>query len=143
MIFGMAGSIRAAQLIHYKLSLAPRAENIADMEYLVESFAEDVRACLKAGGVAHVENNVEEGNGFLLGYNGVLYFVDDDYQITSFGDNMQAIGAGRQYALGAMVGYANLSPRERIIASLEASARFCAAVCPPWTVEVLGNGKEE
>lgn len=137
MIMGYCGSPRVGQLLHYKLSLSPRPEDISDMAYLVGVFIEDVRTCLRNGGIAEVDNNIESGGHFMVGYRGKLYLVDYDYLILSLG-NMNAIGSGREYALGAMEAQSyERSPHERIATALSIAEQFCGSVRSPFMFEQL------
>jgi ATP-dependent protease HslVU (ClpYQ) peptidase subunit len=137
MVIGFCGSPRMGQLLHYKLTMTPRPEGISDISYLVGFFAEDVRNCLKMGGLAEIDNNVETGGDFLVGYRGRLYTVGNDYQVLQMG-NLNAIGNGREYALGAMVAQSHeKSPTERIEMALACTAEFCASVRSPFIIEEL------
>ena len=137
-LIGYTGSVRMGQILQYHLEVPPQ-EGQQDHEYLVRQFVETVRTALKEFGYAKIENNVEHAGNFLLGYRGQLYSFERDLQLNAYQDQFDAVGAGREYALGAMLAYANLAPEERIEKSLEIAAHFSSYVEPPFFVEVLAR----
>jgi ATP-dependent protease HslVU (ClpYQ) peptidase subunit len=138
-LIGFTTSFRMGQLLHYKMALTARPENVSDIAYLVTVFAEDVRSCLKAGGWSEIDKNTEKGGQFLIGYHGKLYTMDSDFQVLHLGD-MNAVGCGREYALGAMLALADKPPRERLLRSLECAAAMCASVRAPFVIESMEAG---
>lgn len=136
-LIGYTSSFRMGQLLQYHLTVAPQ-DGEDDGAYMVCTFIEAVRECLKSHGYTKVENNQEEAGQFLVGYNGRLYFVDEDLQVNRFIDDFDAVGCGREYALGAMKALPEtLGPEERIERSLEIAAHFSGGVCEPFKVMKL------
>ena len=136
-LIGYTTSFRMGQILQYHLSVPHQQDGISDERYMVVDFVEAVRTCLKEKGYAKVSNNQEEGGSFLVGYKGVLYQVDSDFQVNHYLNGMAACGSGESYALGALLALENLSPKKRILKSLEISAQLAATVCEPFYVEVL------
>ncbi|MGD9099370.1 MAG: hypothetical protein PVF45_02740 [Anaerolineae bacterium] len=132
-LIGYTSSFRMGQLLQYQLDV-PLQGGEPDDVYMVQTFVEAVRNLLKDHGYARVENNVESGGAFLVGYRGRLYSVQSDFQVNETADGFEAIGAGREYALGAMRVLKHLGPKKRIKKALEASAHFCNAVAGPFRV---------
>lgn len=132
-IIGYTTSFRMGEILQYHLEVQLQREE-SDHEYMVCQFAEAVRIILKAHGFAKVENNVEQGGTFLVGYHGHLYSVDDDFQMTEMVDGYDACGCGREFALGAMKALEERAPEERIKKALEIAAYFSGAVMPPFYV---------
>ena len=132
-LIGYTTSFRMGQLLQHRLTVQPQ-NGESDDEYLVCQFIEGVRTCLKEGGFAKIENNVEEGGFFLVGFNGCLYSVDNDYQINSVQDGFDACGCGRAYALGALAVTNDLPPKKRSKKALSVAARFSGGVMPPFKV---------
>jgi len=132
-IMGGTGSIRMGNVLQYHLEVQPQ-DGESDHEYMICQFAEAVRATLKEHGVAKVENNVEEGELFLVGYRGHLYWADSDFQITEHTDGYDACGCGAEFALGAMRVLEGLPPKKRIKRALAIAAHFSGGVLPPFHI---------
>jgi len=134
-IIGYTTSFRMGEILQYHLNVQPQ-DGESDHEYMVRQFAEAVRATLKDHGFAKVENNVEEGGTFLVGYHGHLYSVDDDFQMTEHSDGYDACGCGQEFALGAMMALEGLElkPKERIRRALKIAAHFSGGVLPPFHI---------
>lgn len=145
-LFGVAGSLRAIQLLQYKLQIPEHPERYgygkAVEKYLVVDFVEAVRDLFKENGLSHIENNEETGNQFLLGYRGELFSINSDFALGAKAMNFFCIGSGMDVALGAMDALDYLGPgneERRIEKALEITARFIANVSPPFHVEFLAN----
>jgi len=132
-IIGYTTSFRMGEILQYHLEVQPQ-DGESDHRYMVCQFAEAVRKALKEHGFAKVENNVEEGGIFLVGYHGHLYSVDDDFQMTEMADGYDACGGGKEFALGAMRALEEMSPEKRIKRALEIAAFFSGAVMPPFHI---------
>jgi len=133
-IIGHTTSFRMGEILQYHLEVEPQKEEQTDYEYMVCCFVEAVRKALKEYGFAKVENNVEEGGDFLVGYHGHLYSVDDDFQMTEHIEGYDACGCGGGFALGAMRALEGMSPKERIKRALGIAAYFSGGVMPPFHI---------
>ena len=131
-LFGFTTSFRMGQLIRYSLKLPKPIGNLDS--FMSTTFVDAVRDCLKSGGWAAKENDREEGGTFLVGVEGRLFAVYDDYQIAKAADGFAAVGCGDQIALGALYATAGagLSPRRRVLGALAAAERFSAGVRGPF-----------
>lgn len=130
---GFTTSWRMGQLLQHQLRIPPRVQGQNDEKYLAVTFIDAVRSCLKEGGFAKKEHEVEHGGTFLVGYQGKLYRVGSDYQVCRPREEWAAIGCGYQFALGALHatrGWAD-SPELRLEAALHAAARYSAYVRGP------------
>ncbi len=132
-IIGYTTSFRMGQIIQHHLAVSPQEEE-SDSRYMVVTFAEAVRMCLKEYGFASIENNKEEGGVFLVGYKDHLYCMIDDYQVNENADGIDACGSGREYAMGAMKALATVPSEIRIRQSLEIAAYFSGGVIPPFHI---------
>jgi len=119
------------QILQHHLVVGSQ-EDESDSRYMVVTFAEAVRLCLKQFGFASVDNNQETGGTFLVGYRGHLYCMCDDYQVNETADGISACGTGEEYVLGAMKALASVPPEARIRQSLEIAAYFSGGVIPPF-----------
>jgi ATP-dependent protease HslVU (ClpYQ) peptidase subunit len=136
-LIGYTSSFRMGQLLQHHLEVPKQTERQADMNYMVTGFIESARKLLKDKGFTKIESNAETGGQFLVGYRGQLYTVHRDFQVGQVADGMDAIGSGREYALGAMYALNKLSPSRRLKRTLEITAYFNAAVAPPFIVRSM------
>ena len=131
-VFGFTTSFRMGQLIRYSMTIP---KPVGDLDaFMATIFIDALRECLKSGGWAAKDNEREEGGTFLVGVNGRLFAVYDDYQVAKAADGFAAVGCGDQIALGALYATADagLSPRRRVMSALAAAERFSAGVRGPF-----------
>ncbi len=147
-VLGFTTSFRMGQLIRYSLN-APAPQGDLD-RFMSTTFVDAVRDCLKAGGWARKEDEREEGGTFLVGVNGRLFLIDEDYQVGASADGYAAVGCGGEIALGALfaTAEANMSPEHRIMLALQAAERFSAGVRGPFLCLSMdgttsGSGSDE
>ncbi len=133
-LIGYTTSFRMGQILQHHLKVRPQKQGEDNASYMVHVFVEAVRECLRDKGFSKVENNREEGGLFLVGYNGTLYDVGNDFQVNSNADGLAAIGGGGDYALGALRVLEHLPPEQRLRQALEAADYFSGDVCGPFTV---------
>lgn len=133
-LIGFTSSFRMGQLLRYKLSPPTRHPDTDTYQYMATEFIDAVRQCLKEGGYAKKENEVEEAGMFLVGYQSELFFVDSDYQVGRGSNPYHAIGCGQDAALGVMYATEGRLPMERIKLALQAAERFSIGVRGPFTV---------
>ena len=131
-IIGFCGSFRAGQVLQYKFAAPTRAPDQDVFDYMVCQFIDSARNALKDAGVAKIENNVEEGELFLVGYQGRLFRVDEDFHVGESVHDFDAIGCGERYALGSLHSTIKTDPTKRLSLALEAAETFCAGVRGPF-----------
>ena len=136
-IIGYTSSFRMGQLLECELTPPEMPENITLYDYMVRLFVPALRGCLKGGGFAKVENNVEEGGTFLVGIRECLFEIQSDYSVLDHASEYMACGCGREYCLGSLHSTHGWQPKDRIIAALTAAAEYNAYVMSPFTVESL------
>lgn len=129
-IFGFTSSFRMGQLLRYKFVAPKQTTEQNDMQYMATDFIDTVRKCFADNGFG--ERN--SGGCFLVGYNGKLYGVDDDFQVGVQKFNFDSVGCGQDIALGAMFSTPNMEPRKRITNALKAACAFSAGVRPPFHI---------
>jgi ATP-dependent protease HslVU (ClpYQ) peptidase subunit len=142
-LIGCAGSFRAHQIVKHFLDVELQPDDMDDETFMVVHFAEALRICLKEHGYTKIENNREEGGYFLVGYRSQLYYVASDFQVNTNLNGVDAIGAGREYAIGVMLALGNLPPAERIKRALEIAEEMSGAVVGPFIIESTENGVVE
>lgn len=133
-LFGFTTSFRMGQLLRFNFIPPERQENTDDYKFLVTSFIDAIRRCLKDGGYATIKDGSEHGGTFILGYRGKVYCVDDDYQVASSQNAFVCCGCGNQVANGSMFSTAGQLPQDRITMALKAAEHFSAGVRGPFTI---------
>ncbi|MBL8819100.1 MAG: hypothetical protein JNL58_23930 [Planctomyces sp.] len=136
MIIGYTSSFRMGNLLQYVFSPPEVSVGQSGMAYMVKRFIPAVKECLKDGGFQQTQNQVDEGGTFLVGFNGDLFEVEDDYQVGRVTQDYHACGCGRDILLGSLhaTQNLNLSAKDRILAALTAAAEFSAGVRGPFTI---------
>jgi ATP-dependent protease HslVU (ClpYQ) peptidase subunit len=139
-VFGCTTSFRMIQLLRYKLSVPKRHQDVDVMAYMTTIFIDCVREVLKNGGFASKEKESEQGGTFVVGYEGQLFKIYDDYQVAWSADGFDACGCGEAYALGSLYCTRNAesTPNQRLERALESAAHFSAGVIGPFNFETLG-----
>lgn len=131
-VIGFTSSFRMGQLLAHAFT-PPKRHADADLyAYMVTDFVNAVRECLKSGGYAEKSSEAERGGTFLVGIEGRLFKIENDYQVGEAGDGYDACGCGAQVALGALHAMANQEPTKRLKTALEAAERFSAGVRAPF-----------
>jgi ATP-dependent protease HslVU (ClpYQ) peptidase subunit len=137
-IMGFTSSFRMGQLLRYKFKPPYHMPGVPTDEYMVTSFVDEVRKCLREGGYARNNNGEESGGTFLVGYKGELFVIHDDYQVAKVVDGFAAVGCGYQVARGALFATSpGLLPEDRVKKALEAAERFSAGVRGPFVIKSL------
>lgn len=137
MLFGFTSSFRMGQLLRYALIIPERHPKVDLNKYMVTTFNDAVRECLKTNGFATKDKEREEGGTFLVGFAGKLYTIYGDYQVGIALDGYDAIGCGDQVARGALYAgpFTTLSGRARVELALQAAERFSAGVRGPFDID--------
>ena len=141
-IFGFTTSFRMGQLLRYSLDPLERYPKIDVYKFMVNDFINAVRKCLKDGGYAQKDKEEELGGTFLVGYQGRLFEIEDDYQVAEVFENYASCGCGFDLALGSLFSTEGQEPEKRVRMALEAAAKFSAGVSPPFNIKIL-SGREE
>jgi len=137
-IMGFTTSYRMGQLLNYAFSSSRGINEGEDtMSYMVNVFVNDVRTCLKAGGYASLREGVESSGTFLVGFNGRLFSIYDDYQVSENIDEFATCGCGGEFASGALFSNRHLEPDERIIQALSAAEHLSVGVKSPFSIITL------
>ena len=137
-IMGFTTSFRMGQLLRYDFVPPKRYPDVDIYKYMVTEFINEVRSCLKRGGYAEKDKDVESGGTFLVGYSGRLFTIEGDYQV---GENIypfDSCGCGFPFALGSLYSSkSNPDPECRVVLALKAAQEFSAGVSEPFHIEVL------
>lgn len=135
-LIGAAGSVRMSQVLRYQLDVPAQTSGVSSERFMVNTFIDCVRDCFRDAGLLRTDEGEESSVGsFLVGYKGEIYEICSDYQVNHYEENVATIGAGRNYALGAMLALDGLPPAERIRKSLEVSGHLSVWVREPYYVK--------
>lgn len=137
MLFGFTSSFRMGQLLRYALAIPDHDPRIDIEKYMVTTFVNAVRECLKGNGFAKKQNEVEEGGTFLVGYKSRLFCIQNDYQVAIPVDGFDAVGCGHDVAKGALYATPELKGAARIELALLAAERYSAGVRGPFHIQSL------
>ncbi len=134
LLIGFTSSWRMGQLLRWKLQIPQHPADLDAHEWLATAFVDAVRECLKAGGYAKKENEVEQGGTFLVGYRGRLFEILGDYQAAEPAELYTAVGCGRQFALGSLHSTVGHTPVRRVDTALKSAEYFSAYVRGPFQI---------
>ena len=132
MVMGFTSSYRMGQLLRHTLVVPKQYDEPTDT-YMVGTFMDAVRTCLKTGGYAKKDNEVESGGTFLIGYDGRLFTIGDDYQVGESAAGYDAVGCGDHLALGSLFTSTG-KPKARILTALKAAEAMSAGVRGPFEI---------
>lgn len=131
---GYTDSFRFGQLLRFSFVPPSKREDQSDFEYMCTSFIDALRNCLKDGGYARKEGEAETGGTCLVGWRGMLYEIESDYQVGIPINGYDAIGCGAPMARGSLFSTEGQPLRDRVQMALEAAVEFSAGVRPPFLI---------
>jgi len=140
-LIGYTTSFRMGQLIRFGLDPAPRHPDKDIYEYMCVTFINNLRHVLKDGGYTKIESNREDGGTFIVGYEGRLFEVQEDFQVAEPLENYTACGCGFELALSSLYTTKRLDhkdPYGRVLIALEAAENYSGGVSAPFVIETLG-----
>ena len=130
-LFGVSESHKINQVIRYNLIIPERTVPV--LEYMSTVFINSIYNLLCNNNCTLYKNNQSCGVEMIIGIEGQLFAVDQDYHIIQQIMPFYAIGSGRSFASGSMLAlenYKHLTPEERIEISLTVTSKLCATVGP-------------
>jgi ATP-dependent protease HslVU (ClpYQ) peptidase subunit len=99
-------------------------------------FIDSVKQAFKDNGYGSIGSSSEEDTGgiFIVGLEGRIFTIDEDFHVGENVVNYMAEGSGGQIALGALYATKNQkNPKLRLKAALEAAAEYNMSVSAPFT----------
>lgn len=130
-------SFRMIQLLRYAFMPPPYALESDLEKYLATEFVDAARKCLKDGGFAQKSSEQETGGFFLVGVHARLFCIESDYQVGEAQCGYDAVGCGKDIALGVLYATPTMKPKERITLALQAAQEHNAGVREPFYIEKL------
>lgn len=131
-------SFRMGQILQYSWTppkyTATKTNSGLD-KFMRTKFVESVKDAFRAQGYGvQVSGQEDEGGVFLIGVEGKIFTMDEDFHIAENIVNYMAEGSGAMFALGALHATKNQkNPKMRIKLALEAASEFSMSVRPPFT----------
>lgn len=136
-VIGFTHSFRMGQILHYALK-PPAIEKGEDIErYMATKFIDAVRDCLKAGGWAQKNSEQEKGGSFLVGFQGRLFNIAEDYQVGESLQGYDAVGCGYEVAIGILYATPDMQPAKRVELALRGSEAHNIGVRGPFHLECV------
>lgn len=131
-------SFRMGQILQYNWTppkYTPTKTNSGLDKFMRTKFVDSVKVAFKEHGFGDIGGTDEDTGGiFIVGLEGRIFVVDEDFHIGENVVNYMAEGSGGMFALGALHATKNQkNPRLRIKAALEAASEFSMSVAPPFT----------
>jgi ATP-dependent protease HslVU (ClpYQ) peptidase subunit len=138
-VMGFTSSFRMGSILRYSFQPPCQPEEMIDDVYMNTLFIDAIREALKSGGYASNTNGEESGGTFIVGYRGVLYVIDSDFQVGIPSANYDAVGCGSDLCLGSLFSTdgTRKTAHERIEIALKAAEMFSGGVRGPFVIESI------
>lgn len=144
MVFGFTSSFRMGQIIRYDMELPtvfPPKDARECEAWMVKEFVPKLRKALSDGGFLQKKNEEENGGTFLCGVNGILFAIQDDFQVGRTTVNYDAVGCGDHLAIGAMTVSNWSKPADTLTGALSAAEKWSAGVRGPFAIVSTDDGE--
>ncbi|NBU69892.1 MAG: hypothetical protein EBS53_00290 [Bacteroidetes bacterium] len=135
-----AGGLRGAQIVEHDLVFRKKKRTEDEESYLVLEVAKKLHTGFKRVGANIVDEGKVESHdsNFLVCINGKVFVIQDDYSVIRSSHGFAAIGAGQDFALGALSclfsHVPDMPPKEKVRTALEVAAEFSPQVCGPFHI---------
>jgi ATP-dependent protease HslVU (ClpYQ) peptidase subunit len=131
-------SFRMGQILQYNWTppkYTPTKTNSGLDKFMRTKFIDSVKVAFKDHGFGDIGGNDEDTGGiFIVGLEGRIFVVDEDFHVGENVVNYMAEGSGGMFALGALHATKNQkNPKMRLKLALEAASEFSMSVAPPFT----------
>ena len=131
-------SFRMGQILQYSWNppkYIPTKTNSGLDKFLRTKFIDSIKAAFKDNGYGYIGGTDEDTGGiFIVGLEGRIFTIDEDFHVGENIVNYMAEGSGAMFALGALHATKNQkNPKLRIKAALEAASEFSMSVSAPYT----------
>lgn len=134
-LVGYAHSFRVGQILEYLFDPPPLAVGEDAMEYMIRQFVPHMRQCLHEHGSCD-ERATEFGGAALIGWNGDIFSIENDFHVGRVDTGYQATGSGYDIAMGSLYSTdgTDMLPETRIELALNAAEAFNASVRSPFRI---------
>lgn len=130
---GFAGGLRPAQVLEHEAKFPKQRKNQSDEKYLV-NIASAIRSTFeKQGALLKDEDTSQQTHDslFIFALNGKAYIMQEDFSIIRSKLGCCSIGAGQDYAMGAMLALAYHEPEQRAKIALDIATQLSPMVSAP------------
>lgn len=129
LVFAYAGSFRVPQIIENHCVFPARPRRELEHQYVVKYVVTEIRRAIAEGGA---ESEMKDSE-LLIIYRGKIYSMYSDYSVTRVACGYVSIGAGCQFALGALAAMSNpAQDSESALTAVRAAAQHCSTVSGPF-----------
>jgi hypothetical protein len=137
--FGFAGHFRFGQILRSVFQPPVYHGECPVDDWLTGEFSEHLRHTLKVLGFSKNKEGREEGGIALVGFQGRLFMMQDEFDFCETRDGYAAIGVGERYALGAIKAMSpDLGGEQMVRKALEISEFYSGGVRSPFHIVKLG-----
>lgn len=138
-IYGCTTSYRMIDLLEYVFTPPARKVGYNPAEYMRADFIPALRECFKNNAFSEINNSVEKGGVFLVGFDGFLFSIQADYSVLEAPEYGAAIGSGGEAATAILF---HLKDKKHIAeymvnSALSAAAGTIVSVREPFFIERL------
>lgn len=138
-LIGYTTSFRMGQLLRFSFNPPEITEGQDLYEYMCTSFITEVMNVMEKNKFATINNNEISGGKFLVGVEGRLFEVGNDFDVGELKGNFGACGSGVYFAFGALETLERLSkkyisPESKIELALVVAEKYSPGVCGPFNV---------
>jgi hypothetical protein len=140
-IIGACGSFRSIDLLQYSLKVPKQATGISDDEFMRTTFITSVREMFIKNGFKHEDESLN----FIVGYEGNIYSVEEDFSIINPAKWGHSIGSGGESARGSLwtTREMDCTPEWRIMMALQTSEALTPSVRAPFVMKELSKRKRK
>ena len=145
-LIGSCGSVRLKNILEFNFKPPKQKKIISDLVYMHTIFISSLISCLEKYKFLREKDGIVrlDGSNFLVGYRGVLYKVESDFQINISDENFKTAGSGGDIAIGVLYGMqnSNLKPQEKILCALRSANFYITTVAPPFHIMKISKSNK-
>lgn len=132
-MFGICGSYSVMDTMQHLFDPPELGEKHNTTEYMRKKFIPALRTCLETAGLIKTSNGVKTfGSFFLVGFDGVLFLVQNDFSVLELPEMGGATGSGQEGATAVLFDYhrhrSSGKAIDKLRAALEASSACVVSV---------------
>lgn len=139
MLFGTCGSVRLAQIIRYLFKVPGDNLKTDGSDYVIKVLLPELKVCMEDNDYLNGdEESFGGGDAILIGYQGKLYTIYQDFAALCSSDGIEAIGIAADLAIGALAAQdTNKDAIQRLNIAMLACEKFNSMVRAPFFTESI------
>lgn len=135
-LIGICGSFRLMQIVQYYFT-PPKITNEDAVKYIVVDFVKKLKATFD-----ELDYQMKDGERVLVGFEGEIFCIENDYQVGMPDYNYFAVGSGTRYALGSLHTTKDwVLPSNRITVAINSAKEFDKSTGGKIIIKKLGKLK--